>query len=615
MGTFLKLAWRNLWRNRLRSGLTVSAVVFGSALTVFMMAWARGGHQQMICSALGVFPGWLQVHRAGYQKEQSLLRSMPLKSELVKYLENSSPVKSYSPRLCTDALLQAGNNLSGARICGVVPEKEKMSSKVAKCFFPELLKVPRGFKPTRKSWGEFLTGKVGEAVIGEDLARNLQVKVGDEISMVSQDFYGSIASANFKVKGIFRAGSPEYDQALVLVNLDDLQELLYMPGMITELAIWVNSERALVQLERDIYQLLSDEPGPWQISQLANSNLYRVEVKKPNLAPDSSLQLVDQEIFTGAVKRIPALVGYSPQIKARMKLSEKEITIFGIEPEKEEQTSRIFSRLISSRGLASLPTSSNWLLLAKNIADELGLKPGEQVTLEGENYLGQKFQLDLNLVGIYQPEASEPEGYLELSLLQEKLRFGENVHQFLIRLKPETNPEKVEALIRSRLNYEVLPWQELMPDLVQFIALDNAGAVLWLLILLIVIAFVILLTVLMSVLERMREYGIMKAIGTKPGEIFGLIMLESFIIGFLGSAIGSVLGIIPSLYFTYIPINLSSLGEYMEEFSLEPYMYAQFEPRMVFWTFVIIFAFVLIMSLFPALRASRTKPTEVLRLQ
>ncbi len=615
MGTFLKLAWRNLWRNRLRSGLTVSAVVFGSALTVFMMAFARGGHQQMIRSALGVFPGWLQVHRAGYQKEQSLLRSMPLKSELVKYLENSSPVKSYSPRLCTDALLQAGNNLSGARICGVVPEKEKQSSKVAKCFFPELLKVPRGFKPTRKSWGEFLAGKVGEAVIGEDLARNLQVKVGDEISMVSQDFYGSIASANFKVKGIFRAGSPEYDQALVLVNLDDLQELLYMPGMITELAIWVNNERALVQLERDIYQLLADEPGPWQISRLANSNLYRVAVKKPNLAPDSPLQLVDQEIFTGAVKRIPALVGYSPQIKARMKLSEKEITVFGIEPEKEEQTSRIFSRLISSRGLASLPTSSNWLLLAKNIADELGLKPGEQVTLEGENYLGQKFQLDLHLVGVYQPEASEPEGYLELSLLQEKLRFGENVHQFLIRLKPETNPEKAEALIRSRLNYEVLPWQELEPDLIQFIVLDNAGAVLWLLILLIVIAFVILLTVLMSVLERMREYGIMKAIGTKPGEIFGLIMLESFIIGFLGSAIGSVLGIIPSLYFTYIPMNLSSLGEYMEEFSLEPYMYAQFEPRMVFWTFVIIFAFVLIMSLFPALRASRTKPTEVLRLQ
>ncbi len=615
MGTFLKLAWRNLWRNRLRSGLTVSAVVFGSALTVFMMAFSRGGHQQMIRSALGVFPGWLQVHRAGYQKEQSLLRSMPLKSELVKYLENSSLVKSYSPRLCTDALLQAGNNLSGARICGVIPEKEKQSSKVAKCFFPELLKVPRGFKPTRKSWGEFLAGKVGEAVIGEDLARNLQVKVGDEISMVSQDFYGSIASANFKVKGIFRAGSPEYDQALVLVNLEDLQELLYMPGMITELAIWVNNERALVQLERDIYQLLSDEPGPWQISRLANSNLYRVEVKKPNLAPDSPLQLVDQEIFTEAVKRIPALVGYSPQIKARMKLSEKEITVFGIEPEKEEQTSRIFSRLISSRGLASLPTSSNWLLLAKNIADELGLKPGEQVTLEGENYLGQKFQLDLNLVGIYQPGASEPQGYLELSLLQDQLRFGENVHQFLIRLKPETNPEKAEALIRSRLNYEVLPWQELMPDLVQFIALDNAGAVLWLLILLIVIAFVILLTVLMSVLERMREYGIMKAIGTKPGEIFGLIMLESFIIGFLGSAIGSVLGIIPSLYFTYIPMNLSYLGEYMEEFSLEPYMYAQFEPRMVFWTFVIIFAFVLIMSLFPALRASRTKPTEVLRLQ
>ncbi len=107
----------------------------------------------------------------------------------------------------------------------------------------------------------------------------------------------------------------------------------------------------------------------------------------------------------------------------------------------------------------------------------------------------------------------------------------------------------------------------------------------------------------------------MKAIGTKPSEVFKLIMLEAFILGFLGCSAGVVLGMIPSLYLTYIPLNLASMGEYMEEFSLEPYMYAQFEPRMVFWTFVIIFFFVVVMSIFPALRASRIKPTDVLRLQ
>ncbi len=568
----------------------------------------------MIRSALGIFPGWLQVHRAGYQKEQSLIRAMPLRDDVLDYLESSPLAKGYSARLCTDALFQAGNNLSGGRVCGVIPEKEIKTSKIAQAFFPELQKVPRGFKPARKGKGKFLSGKPGEIVLGEDLAKNLQVEIGEEVSFIGQDFYGSIASSNFKVVGIFHAGSPDYDQALALVNLEELQDLLYMPDMITELAVVVKTDSSIPQIANDIYKIVSNEQGPWEILPFENG-LYLVKPKKPNLPEDSPLQLIDSEIYSDAVKRIPKLESFSPQVKAEVQIKDEKIPAFGVSAQDEERTSRIFSRLLSSKGLASLPQINNWLLLERSLAEKLSLELGDEVIVKGRNYLGEDYLLDLKLVGIYEKKGYDPEAYLSLDLLQEKLRLGENVHQFLLRLEPSLEKEKAISQIYSRLNYEVVPWQELMPDLVQFIALDNAGGVLWLLILLIVVAFVILLTVLMSVLERGREFGIMKAIGTKPSEVFKLIMLEAFILGFLGCSAGVVLGMIPSLYLTYIPLNLASVGEYMEEFSLEPYMYAQFEPRMVFWTFVIIFFFVVVMSIFPALRASRIKPTDVLRLQ
>lgn len=237
----------------------------------------------------------------------------------------------------------------------------------------------------------------------------------------------------------------------------------------------------------------------------------------------------------------------------------------------------------------------------------------------GTDYLGQPFTLKLKLLQLFTPKTGEPDAYAALEIIQQKLGAGENVNQAAILLAAKLSPEQARGIIYSRLNFEAIPWQELVPELAQNVELDNVSAALWLGILLIIIAFVFLLTILMSVLERARQFGIMKAIGTRPSEIFLIVLCESLFLGLLGTALGFVLGAVPSLYFTCVPLNIASfgedMGESMEQMGFDPYMYAKLEPRMFLYTALIIFCFVMLMTILPALRASRTKPVQTLRLQ
>jgi len=610
MLAFLKIAWRDLWRHKMRSGLTLAAVVFGSALTLFFMAWAHGAHEGMIRSAISLFKGYLQVHRAGYQAQQNMEYAMSMNEELAEFFRNSPLVDGFSQRLCTETLAQAGNNMAGTGICGVVPEDEARTSRLAKSFFPERLNRPKRLKPPKSFSGQYLeSSDRGKAVIGKDLARNLQVEVGEQISILTQDSYGSMAGANFEVKGIFRTGAPEFDAAIMLVNLSELQDLLYMPGKITSVVVTVKSAGDIPALSRGAYQLLGPDPGLWRINPLGAGN-FEIRPQKPGLPPDSPFQFADQEILENSLARVPGLRGHSLQAIAPLRIRGRTMEALGVLPASEKAVNPGFARC------ADALAGDDWLVLKSSLARSLGLEPGNVVAVEGADYFGENFRKDLNLAAVC---AEGADAYVPLGFLQEQLKLGDNVNRAIVGLAPRMPLDKAAALLSSRLNYEVVPWEELAPDLVQAVMLDNLQAVMFLAILLVVVAFVFLLTILMSVLERARQFAIMKAIGTRPGEIFLVIFFESIFLGLLGTALGLLLGALPSLYYTYVPLNLAAFGEgtgqLMEMMGFEPFMYARLEPMMFLYTALINFAFVLLMTIFPALRASRTSPVQTLRLQ
>ena len=114
-----------------------------------------------------------------------------------------------------------------------------------------------------------------------------------------------------------------------------------------------------------------------------------------------------------------------------------------------------------------------------------------------------------------------------------------------IRVKEKVSIEEVRDSIRKKVDLkklEVMAWDELMPELVQFIVMDDVSAYIFDLVLYLLVAFGILNTIQMSVFERIREFGVMLAIGTKPSQVRSMIMVESVFITIIGLIFGVALG-------------------------------------------------------------------------
>jgi putative ABC transport system permease protein len=238
------LAWRNIWRNKRRTIITVSAVVFAVTLSVFTWCFAIGEHEMMISNTLKIHTGNLQIHDLGYWEDKTIYKSFIPPEELIGFLEKDKRIGAYVKRLNVDALISSGSDTGGVLLIGVEPERELEFSSIKK-------KMVRGkyLKP----------GDPKGIVLGETLAKNLNVNVSDSIIVICQDFYGGIGAAKYILTGTFKSGSPDMDRSMAFITLDAAQYLLSMDGKVSEVAIFLSESRSLKKVTRDIKEIVDPE--------------------------------------------------------------------------------------------------------------------------------------------------------------------------------------------------------------------------------------------------------------------------------------------------------------------------------------------------------------------
>lgn len=162
----------------------------------------------------------------------------------------------------------------------------------------------------------------------------------------------------------------------------------------------------------------------------------------------------------------------------------------------------------------------------------------------------------------------------------------------------------------------VLPWQEIMPDLVQFIAVDDAGNYVFLTLILVLVIFGIVNTILMSVLERTREFGLLCALGIRPAHLWILVTVESLLLGLLASAIGWILGAGVHLWFATQGLDLSgvlSAGTQVMGTVMNPVIYAKLSVDRIVQLTVIVIGATLLSGLYPAFKAACVSPLQAMR--
>ncbi len=213
MGLTLKLAWRNIFRNKLRSALTALAVVVAVSLSITMRSMQEATYDKNIESSAGIFTGFLQIQHEEFRDKPSLRKSFKLTRELKDSLEQSELITGYSERIYSFALVGKGDNSIGAALFGLDPKAEKnVSTLLDRVKIGEPLSEDRPY----------------DLILGVKMLDKLNAKVGDTVVVLSSAYDGSMGNLKFKIGGAIKTGNPELDKSSIFITLRAAKELLYM---------------------------------------------------------------------------------------------------------------------------------------------------------------------------------------------------------------------------------------------------------------------------------------------------------------------------------------------------------------------------------------------------
>ena len=222
MSTFAKIALRNIFRNKRRSLITISAVGIGLGALIFIWSFVEGAHRQMINNYTSYTTSPVQVQPAGYQTNPKLERVIKDSAAVTARLKLHGSVKAVSPRIRAEGLLASSEASVGTVVFGVQPAAELQVSTLNK----------------RIATGTFLDNDGhDQIIIGKDMALNLNVTTGDKIVFMSQAADGSIASGAYYVQGIIDSGVTEIDKGLALITFQAADELFVMNGRPSQIAV------------------------------------------------------------------------------------------------------------------------------------------------------------------------------------------------------------------------------------------------------------------------------------------------------------------------------------------------------------------------------------------
>jgi ABC-type lipoprotein release transport system permease subunit len=294
-----KIAWRNLWRNKRRTLITVASVFFAVFFALVMRSLQLGSYDHMFRNVIESYTGYIQVQNEDFRDNPTVDNSFLLTPGLLKVLMSNKNVSDVIPRFESFALASSGSLTKGVLVLGIDPEKESFLSDLKKklvnyriseyaadslkrinlparvtdrlkLFTDEsytsssilqmdlgitdddtLTLMPAIKRITRFSNGYFSAGKE-EALIGDRLAKFLKLNIGDTLILIGQGYHATTAAGKFRVAGIIRMPTPDIDNKIVYLTSATCQKLYQAEGMLTSLVICLKNNK-----EREINRTLA----------------------------------------------------------------------------------------------------------------------------------------------------------------------------------------------------------------------------------------------------------------------------------------------------------------------------------------------------------------------
>ena len=222
-----RIGWRNIGRNPRRTVLTALGLAVGFFAVVFMIGWMRGITAELVENATSLVSGQIEIHDAEYRPDRSMFDTLGGREgidveAMLEAIDADEGVTAAAPRVYAGGLVSSGEATSAGMFMGVDPEREVALTRCLDELVAGRLPEPNAF----------------EMLIGEEMARQLAVGVGDELVLVGSAADGSMANDLYTVAGVFRTGLVEFDARTAVLAIGDLQALIYLdPARIHEIAV------------------------------------------------------------------------------------------------------------------------------------------------------------------------------------------------------------------------------------------------------------------------------------------------------------------------------------------------------------------------------------------
>ena len=223
------MAWKNIWRNRSRTLITMAAIYFAVILSILANSLQDGVFNNLIKNVVSFYSGYVQVHKKGYWDEQILDNSFKALKETESRILKNDTINSVTGRLESFALVSSEEITKGVLIVGIEPEKEDKITSLKK-------KVIEG---------QYIKSDDHSVLISEGLAARLKVNVKDTIILLGQGYHGATAAGKYAIKGILKFGSPTLNNKTLFMPLALSQDLFQASGNITSYILSLSNTKNL----------------------------------------------------------------------------------------------------------------------------------------------------------------------------------------------------------------------------------------------------------------------------------------------------------------------------------------------------------------------------------
>jgi len=292
------------------------------------------------------------------------------------------------------------------------------------------------------------------------------------------------------------------------------------------------------------------------------------------------------------------------------------VTLVGIDPQDEARVSFIGSSIVEGRYLK--PDDENAIVIGRALAERFETRLGHKLILMAQNTRGEIASRAFRIRGIFRAEMEATEKnfvFVTRSAAQQVLGMHDAVSEIAIVLPAHDQAAAVARRLQQRFdnpNFVVTTWRQALPLLTSYLELYDGFILIWFVVVFVAMGFGIVNTTLMAVFERMREFGLLKALGMRPRRILRGILTESFFILVGGMVLGDLLGLISCWGFSVKGIDLSALSQGVEYAGMSRIIFPAVTARDLLNANLVVLVLGLLVSCYPAMRAARFTPVEAM---